>query len=199
MFLFDSWRRRFSLQEKHAFSTFLCHFNGETVKLYINKKAVTGLYFRSFKSTFIYIVVFVINIFMVPPGLLCCFWPPSWLKPTRPPVVSPGLPDRPELRARTASVPTSDGWQTTCRPSGSQARTSAFSPRQTSSTSPWRSVSRFSSFSFHPVSSWCLWRGGLRYFPCSVSLFVSEDQLTAAPACCSKTSLSLHFAVKTGF
>lgn len=52
---------------------------------------------------------------------------------------------------------------------------------------------------FLQLSSWCLWRGGLRYFPCSVSLFVSEDQLTAAPTCCSKTSLSLHFAVKTGF
>lgn len=82
-----------------------------------------------------------LNVFMFPPGLLCCFWPPSWLKPTRPPDVSPGPPGRPGLTAQTASAPTSDGWQTTYPPSGCQEHTSTFSPRLTSSTRPWRSVS----------------------------------------------------------
>lgn len=135
------------------------------------------------------------NVF--PPGLLCCSWPPSWLRPTRPLNVSPGPLGRPELRARTASAPTSDGWQTTYPPSGCRAPTSTFSPHLTSSTRRWRSVSLASA-----TKEWlkietratidfftdvpCImtddkWgresAGGIlrKYFPSRVSLFASPE------------------------
>lgn len=76
-----------------------------------------------------------------PPDPPCSFWPRSWLKPTPPPTTSPGPQGRPELRAPTASAPTSDGWPNMSLPSGCRAPTSTSWPHLTSSTRPWRSVS----------------------------------------------------------
>lgn len=76
------------------------------------------------------------SVSVFPPGPPCCCWPPSWLKPTRPPDMSPGPPGQPELRARTASAPTSDGWRSTCPPSVCREPTSTSSPHLTSSTRP---------------------------------------------------------------
>lgn len=74
--------------------------------------------------------------FIFPAGLLCCFLLPSWLKSTRPPVVSPGPPGQLEPMAQTASALTFSGWQTTFPSSGCRAPTFTFSPHLTSSTRP---------------------------------------------------------------